>query len=115
MNEHTHNVTDDALVNMLSVLPKEVAERVRDKYEEDRSQFLQVVQDMTPSKDPAYWAKRGCTRCYGRGIIGTLTTPSGKKSTPACSCTSKNYAKWLVEVRKFYNTLKEQGHEKTAD
>lgn len=115
MNERSHNVVDDALVNLLRSLPKEVADRVRDKYEEDRNNFLEFVSEQTPSKDPAYWAKHGCTKCYGRGILGTLTKPSGEKSTPACSCTSKNYAKWLVELRKFYsNKLKEQGHETTT-
>lgn len=109
-------VADAAFVNLLGSLPPEVAERLRQKYEADRSEFLQVVEDMVPSKEPKYWAKPSCTTCNGRGIIGTLVKPSGETSIPACSCTSKKYSKWLAEIRHFYNALKEQGHEsKTAD
>lgn len=116
MNEQKNQeLADAALVNMLRNVPPEVAERITQKYESDRGEFLQFVKEQTPSQDPSYWAKRSCTKCHGRGILGTLVKPSGETVVPACSCTSKNYAKWLKEVRQKYNALKEQGHEKTAD
>jgi len=104
-----YDILDESLINMMRSLPPEVAERVRQKYEADRAEFIEVVKDMTPSKDPSYWAKRSCTRCYGRGILGTVVKPSGETTVPACSCIKKNYFKWLVEVRRFFNALKEQG------
>lgn len=116
MNElHSQQVADAALVNMLRNVPPEVAQRITEKYEADREVFLNYVKEHTPSQDPAYWAKRSCTKCNGRGILGTLVKPSGETVVPACSCTSKNYAKWLIEMRQRYNAVKEQGHEKTAD
>ena len=101
--------TDEAFINLLRSLPTEVADRLHKKYEDDRREFLQVVEDMTPSKDPAYWAKRSCTKCYGRGILGVVIKPSGERVTPACDCTSKLYSRWLVDVRRFYTALKAQG------
>jgi hypothetical protein len=102
---------DNAIVNLFASLPPTIADRLKQKYDADRAQFMQVVQDMMPSNEPSYWASRSCTKCHGRGILGTVTKPSGEKVVPACSCTSKNYKKWLVTVRQFYNALKEQGHE----
>lgn len=115
MNEQVNGqIADAALMNMLRQLPPEVADRIHQKYEADRGAFLNYVKEHTPSQDPAYWAKRSCTKCHGRGILGTLVKPSGEKVVPACPCTSKNYAKWMVEARQKYNALKEQGHEKTG-
>lgn len=104
-----------AYENLLKRVPSEVAARLVEKYDAERAQFLKVVEDMLPSKDSSYWAQRSCTKCNGRGIIGTLVKPSGEVVVPACACTAKNYAKWLVKVRQYYNALVEQGHEKTAD
>lgn len=111
-------IADASFVNLLASVPPDVAARLTEKYEADRAEFLKVVEDMVPSKEPKYWAKPSCAKCNGRGIIGTLIKPSGETAVPACSCTEKNYSKWLVEIRRFYNALKEQGrnHEtKAAD
>lgn len=108
------DVVDAAFANLLGKLPESVAERVREKYEYDRASFLKYVDTHTPSKEPAYWAKRGCTKCYGRGILGTCTLPSGQTVYPACPCTQKSYGRWLKQARQEYRK-KEQGHEKTAD
>lgn len=106
---------DAAIVNMFRNLPPAVADKLHEKYEEDRRKFIEWLQTVVPSKDPRYWAKRSCTKCHGCGILGTLTTPSGEKVVPACSCTEKRYRAWMIEQRRVYNTLKEQGHEtKTA-
>lgn len=106
---------DASIVNMFRNLPPAVSEKVREKYEEDRQKFIEWLRETVPSKDPRYWAKSSCTKCHGRGILGTLTTPSGEKVVPACSCTEKRYKAWMIEQRTVYNALKEQGHEKTAD
>lgn len=109
------NKAEASIYNLLQNLPPEVAEIVKQKYEDDRAAYLQVVAEMMPSKDPKYWAKRSCTRCHGRGILGTLINPSGTQIVvPPCSCTAKKYKAWLIDVRKFYNALKEQGHETTS-
>lgn len=105
---------DSSLVNMYRKLPPEVAERLQSKYEADRSAFIKWLESRIPSKEPKYWAKSSCTKCHGRGILGTLTTPSGEKVVPACSCTEKRYRAWMIEQRKLFNVQKEQGHETTA-
>jgi len=105
---------DTAVVNMFRHLPPAVADKVQQKYEEDRQKFIAWLQTVIPSKDSRYWAKRSCTKCHGRGILGTLTTPSGEKVVPACSCTEKRYRVWVIEQRRVYNALKEQGHETTT-
>ena len=108
MNNRRNEQVDAALSNLLQKLPPEVAERVHQKYEADRSEFIRFIEEQNPSQDPKYWAKRSCTKCNGRGILGTLRNVSGEKLLP-CSCTSKNYSKWLVEQRRQYNTTKGAG------
>lgn len=115
MNYYRDEQTETALTQMLQSLPPSVAQRVHEKYEADRSEFLKFVEEQKQPQDPKHWAKRSCTKCNGRGILGTLVKPSGEEVVPACSCTSKNYAKWLVKLRQEYNALKEQGHEKKTD
>lgn len=98
---------ENSIEELLSRLPTEVANRVRQKYDDDRQEFLQAVKDMTPQKGPEYWANKSCTKCYGRGIIGERVSYPPKPVY--CTCISKNYKKWLVEVRRFYNALKKAG------
>lgn len=98
---------DASIQNMFSRLPPEVAERIHQKYEADRAEFMQVVKDMTPQKGPEYWANKSCTKCHGRGIIGERLSYPPKPIH--CSCVSKRYKKWVVEVRKYYNALKKVG------
>lgn len=98
--------------DLLEVLPKDVADRVYKKYEEDRAEFIQVVKDMTPNKGPEYWANRSCTKCYGRGIIGVRVSHPPKPLP--CKCVDKAYKRFVIDVRKFYLALqKEMGHGKT--
>ena len=51
-----------------------------------------------PSNDPAYWAKKSCKHCCGRGVIGTQTTTMKGNNTISqnmiCVCCRKNYRKW---------------------
>jgi hypothetical protein len=106
----------------------EIAARVQKKYEEDRQEFAKAAQDFTPSQEPKYWAKKSCSKCYGRGIIGnrhvflpdqpalsTVDETGRKRFTNSlgtrgisCSCAGKRYQKWLAEFRLFYNALKAQ-------
>lgn len=105
---------DASIQELFRRLPPEVAERIHQKYDEDRAEFLQVVKDMAPQKGPEYWANKSCTKCHARGIIGERT--SYPPQPIHCPCVSKRYRKWLVEVRKYYNALRKQetGHAKTS-
>jgi hypothetical protein len=50
-----------------------------------------------PSSDPAWWAKRSCNKCLGRGVMGTVTTKMGTntmKNGQICPCASKRFTKW---------------------
>ena len=108
------DVLDTAFATMFKNLPPEVAERVRAKYEADREEFVTFARGNTPSNAPGYWAAKSCTKCLGRGIIGELTTPKGKKEPLVCYCVSRTYQKWLTEQRKLFNQMKkEQGNEST--
>ncbi len=119
---------DTALGKIEEVSP-ELAKKIQEKYEQDRREFAQAAQDFCPSQDADYWAKKSCRKCYGRGIIGTkhvflrgakaesgldsetgqkVYTNSMGKQELRCTCTSKNYQKWLAEFRLFYNALKAQ-------
>ena len=106
------DINEAAIQKMLAELPPEISTRLTSKYEEDRQAFLAVVEDMRPSNKAAYWAKSSCTKCYGRGIIGSIHNSMGTISLP-CPCADKKYNKWLITTRKFYLALKELGHEET--
>jgi F0F1-type ATP synthase membrane subunit b/b' len=56
------------------------------------------IEEAKPSKEPAYWAKPSCKKCYGRGIVGVLTQSVGKGNTirneQLCSCVEKAWQAW---------------------
>jgi hypothetical protein len=60
------------------------------------------VEKLKPSSDPAYWAKKGCKDCNGRGVIGTQTTTlkGNNKITNSllCVCTRKRYKVWVEKT-----------------
>lgn len=61
-----------------------------------------------PSSDPAWWAKRGCNRCLGRGVIGMVSHKVGNntiKNGQICSCASRRFVKWRNDyVAKYVET-----------
>jgi hypothetical protein len=98
-----HEKIDESIKNLLSKLDPQVADRVAQKFAQEREEFAQAVKEATPSKDPAFWAKPSCRHCHGRGI-----TAIQQNSQPiACSCTTKNYEKWLKQFRVQYNERKQ--------
>lgn len=82
---------------MSTQLNKELPEHILIEMEKDK-----------PSPEPSYWAKSSCKHCYGRGVIGTVTTRVKGNNTicqhQLCSCALKKYEKWqeqwLVNRRK---------------
>lgn len=92
----------DSFQHMLANLPPAVAERVAAKHAADRAEFLEYIKDKMPSKAPAYWAAKGCTRCNARGIIGESIQADGRKKPVTCSCTARAYQKWLTTMRLEY-------------
>lgn len=110
-----HDRIETTVSDLMTRLPKPVAARVREKYEEDREEYLQVVEDMRPSSKASYWAKPSCTKCHGRGIIGDKVLSDGTKQSISCSCMEKRYQKWLVDVRKYYLALKAQNRRSVGD
>jgi len=96
------------------VNPK-LAEVLRKRYDEDTQNFIEAAEKALPSSEPSYWAKSGCKRCYGRGIIGVLHSfaqpaQSTKKaysnsntSDKKCGCWIRPYRKWLGEFRLKFN------------
>lgn len=116
----------EELLRQAANIDPELANILRSKYEQDRAEFAQAAREWAPSNDPAYWAKKSCQKCYGRGKIGDrhlfpfkqpavsgidengnkYYVNSAAKVPVQCSCTRKNYEKWLAEFRVFYNELK---------
>lgn len=115
------------LLEVASHVDPKLTEVLQQKYEEDRREFSQAARDFMPSQDPAYWAKRGCSKCYGRGIIGKrhvfmpgesaqAVREDGEKTyansittfDKQCRCTQKNFKKWMSDFRLFFNMLKAQ-------
>lgn len=116
------NAAYEQLLDAVNKVNPALTDVLRKKYEEDRQEFVQAAKEFTPSQDPIYWAKRSCSKCYGRGIIGKrhVFMPgqpakvmgeilnSVSQIDITCKCTQKTYQKWLAEFRTFYNALKAQ-------
>jgi hypothetical protein len=113
----------ERLLETAGVVDPKLQDLLRQKYEEEEREFSLAANEAKPSNNPEYWAKKSCRKCYGRGIIGQRhifrsnesACVEGKKYSNSmgyegigCKCTSKNYQKWLVDFRMFYNMLKAQ-------
>lgn len=57
--------------------------------EEDKG--LIAAEHAKPSSDPAYWAKRSCRTCLGRGLM----TVNGKGIV--CGCAHRRFKVWRDE------------------
>jgi hypothetical protein len=58
-----------------------------------------------PTSEPAYWAKRSCNRCYGRGIVGNVERKVDTNTVVVpllCNCANRNFGKWREEWIKQY-------------
>jgi len=58
---------------------------------------IKASEDAKPSSDPDYWAKRSCNHCYGRGIVGQMSSIVQKNTIVQnllCTCSKKNFQKW---------------------
>ncbi len=64
-------------------------------------EVLLAAEKAKPSSDPAYWAKKSCKRCYGRGIEGTQLTGSVRNEI-ACSCAVTKFMAWRADFIKNY-------------
>lgn len=64
-----------------------------------------------PSSQPSYWAKRSCSKCYGRGIVGVITQKIGTntiKNEQICNCSSNRFKRWRDDfVDNFIRNYKE--------
>lgn len=101
--------SDDAFSKLLSKLPPEVAERVAAKYADDREEFITYLKSKTPSESPGYWALKGCTKCYSRGIVGIN---KATENSVICACVAKRYQAWVSHHRKAFNKRKEENASK---
>lgn len=130
MNTDKNEQVEASYENLLDATGKvspELVDRLRAKYEADRQDFVQAVEDFVPSKEPKYWAKRSCSKCYGQGIIGKkhvfmpgqsaysalvdgekMYSNSMVQQDVRCACSAKGYRAWLTEFRTFFNALKQQ-------
>ena len=110
------------LLDKAGEIDPRLKEKLEEKYQQDSIEFSQAAKEAVPSKDPKYWAKPNCNKCYGKGITGTriilnesaviglngfYANEQGRVDL-GCKCVNKAYSKWLVEFRLFYNMLKAQ-------
>jgi hypothetical protein len=80
--------------------------------------LLDEAEKLKPSNEPSFWAKKGCKECYGRGVIGSMTTVmkgnNRIQQTLVCSCVRKRYRVWLREtiegLKKLKSDLSAENH-----
>lgn len=72
---------------------------------------MKEAEDAKPSGDPAYWSKRSCNHCYGRGIIGNITSLDKNNNTfkqpHTCSCAQRRFARWKKDFVDNYIRVKQ--------
>lgn len=60
--------------------------------------ILEAMEKDKPSREPSYWAKKGCRDCLGRGVIGKTTKVVGNGNKiineQLCPCVRKAFAVW---------------------
>jgi prefoldin subunit 5 len=59
---------------------------------------LEAMEKDKPSKEPVWWAKKGCKDCFGRGVVGKTTQIVGDGNKiiheQLCACVKKAFAVW---------------------
>lgn len=91
--------------NFLEALHPDIANKLRDRYEQEEKEFAAAAKSFCPSLDVAAWAKDSCKHCHGRGYTHIIAATGEKK---ACSCAVKRFQIWLKTFRLWYNALKDQ-------
>lgn len=91
----------EKLLQAVSTISPALATRIHETWEQDRKDFIEAVQAETSTKTRQDWAKNSCNKCHGRGTVGTRDG-----EVLYCSCTTKNYKKWLSNFRFEYNKQK---------
>lgn len=77
---------------------------------------LEESEKAKPSSDPAYWSKRSCNRCHGRGIIGKITTKVETNTFVMdylCECAESRFRRWRDSWVKEY--LKSDNNSQNVD
>lgn len=63
--------------------------------------YREEIEMAKPSSKPEYWAKKGCKRCHGTGLEGSVSqTVKGNntiKTNQVCECVTKAWHKWQEE------------------
>ncbi|MCJ7759716.1 hypothetical protein MUP59_01040 [Candidatus Bathyarchaeota archaeon] len=72
--------------------------------------IMDEVEKLKPSSDPAYWAKKGCKDCLGRGVVGKQTLKTKGDNTIInsllCGCARKKYRAWVEKTADEMKTKK---------
>ena len=105
----------EAYEKLYDKLDPQVAALVRKKVREDEEAFLTAAQANAPHTSIFDWATHSCNKCHGRGFTGWRVNPVTHKADEnnkiVCSCTSKNYQKWLKEYRIEWNATRAEGEQ----
>lgn len=102
--------------SILSKVPVEVAQRIRNKVQQASDLFSQEVKKAEGVSDLPTWASKSCKKCNGTGKLGKILThknPEMVGKEYVCSCTRKNYMKWLNNFKLEYESRRT--NEKTTD
>jgi hypothetical protein len=120
LTEQEQTEVQQSYDKLMSSLSPEIAAEVQRKFDIESKAFSEAAKKACPSQEPKFWAKRSCNRCHGTGKVCTRLlipphSPYVKDKTNVnympvkCSCSDKNYTKWLAEYRRQYNKEKEEG------
>lgn len=105
---------------LLRDMDPRLSKAVKERYTQDRIDFIEAARKATPARELKYWASPKCKKCHGTGSLGIQNNyvgPATKDNPPVsrtkirCQCAEKNYLKWLAKFRVIYNEKKKQAAE----
>lgn len=70
------------------------------KWNRLEEQAIVAAEKAKPSSDAAFWAKRSCKHCFGRGVTGQIRIKMQGNTLingQLCSCAKRNFVKWRDE------------------